>query len=204
MALFAKHGLSSEAPPTGGEAGAKAEVSLGGWELHRGVGSRLMHQAGWRPGQGLGARNDGRVDPIPANLRLDRTCVGHPEAQAMPSEQAAHQLNHFSPGKEYMAGMLVSIRNKRTDPTVAQCAAAAPIAGKRLPPLTLYRTFSAQHAGAAHIAEAGAGAGNADRAAEAAQEEARGAHPRKTRAQLGPRGEWEEARARGEEEGHTR
>ena len=47
MALFAKHGLSSKAPPTGGEAGAYhpgVDVSLGGWELHRGVGPRLMHQ----------------------------------------------------------------------------------------------------------------------------------------------------------------
>jgi len=115
MALFAKHE----------HVGSSADVAAGGrspsegspsWELHGGIGSRLMHKAGWRPGQGLGRHGDGMAEPIAATLRLDRTCVGHPDAKALDSEKAEAHLNYSSPparGRAWSRGGRMGSRRGR-------------------------------------------------------------------------------------------
>jgi hypothetical protein len=44
---------------------------------------RLLEKSGWREGQGLGAERGGMAVPLQAKLRLDRTCVGHDEGEAI-------------------------------------------------------------------------------------------------------------------------
>jgi hypothetical protein len=56
---------------------------------------RLLEKSGWREGQGLGAERGGMAVPLQAKLRLDRTCVGHDEGEA---------INVASAGSVLMAG----------------------------------------------------------------------------------------------------
>lgn len=59
--------LSSSSAAAFGVAVAVREAGFGGFERHtRGVGLRVLARSGWRPGEGLGKRGQGRAVPLKA------------------------------------------------------------------------------------------------------------------------------------------
>eukprot|EP00286_Rhodomonas_abbreviata_P027636 CAMPEP_0181296424 /NCGR_PEP_ID=MMETSP1101-20121128/4696_1 /TAXON_ID=46948 /ORGANISM="Rhodomonas abbreviata, Strain Caron Lab Isolate" /LENGTH=187 /DNA_ID=CAMNT_0023401287 /DNA_START=28 /DNA_END=589 /DNA_ORIENTATION=+ len=60
------------------------------------VAHKLMMKAGWRPGQGMGRNNTGIKEPLSPDIRLDRTCVGHPDGKTISAEQAGDVLSSAS------------------------------------------------------------------------------------------------------------
>jgi hypothetical protein len=78
---------AGDAPPAGGggaagdaAAGAVAggEAGVGSFEAHtRGIGTRLLTQMGWSPGEGLGKRRHGRAAPLQAERRPRQLGLGY-------------------------------------------------------------------------------------------------------------------------------
>ena len=59
--------LASSSAAVSGVAAAVGEAGFGGFERHtRGVGLRVLARSGWRPGEGLGKRGQGRALPLKA------------------------------------------------------------------------------------------------------------------------------------------
>lgn len=55
----------------------KDDVSFGAFEKHtKGIGMKLLMKMGYKPGEGLGASGEGRIEPIAVAVRKDKAGIG--------------------------------------------------------------------------------------------------------------------------------
>lgn len=90
-ALFASsdlQGSAGQSDPSPSPPTTAAAASLDAPLAADNLGRQLLQRMGWRAGQGLGARRQGRVDPVPVRGRPRRAGLGHAAPCALPGLEA--------------------------------------------------------------------------------------------------------------------